>query len=117
MPRFHVGHHNRIANVLQKLINETESLEEFNIISKGVYMLANMFEEDNTNFNRTDFLTESGVEEDPQEHTLVDVVASGYEWICPVCEVYHREIEHNERLVCTECDEVFEANPPEHVYG
>ena len=46
----------------------------------------------------------------------VTVVASGYEWICPKCETLNAEIEWSENLQCSMCEEVFEADPPVHVY-
>jgi hypothetical protein len=37
----------------------------------------------------------------------VDVIASGYEWECPVCGQFHTEIEMKEPLVCHECKNKF----------
>ena len=47
----------------------------------------------------------------------VDVIASGYEWICPKCEYFNKEIEHTEQVQCNQCRRVFETNPPEHALG
>ncbi|KKM00236.1 hypothetical protein LCGC14_1806430 [marine sediment metagenome] len=49
------------------------------------------------------------------EHT-VDIIASGYEWTCPVCEVLHRFIAypHNEHVHCPQCNNTFHVDPPEH---
>ena len=49
----------------------------------------------------------------------VDIIASGYEWVCPVCNRLNREIEITETVTCcgADCREEFEANPPEHAYG
>ena len=47
---------------------------------------------------------------------FVDVIASGYEWICPKCEVFNKEIDIGEEVICSECGEEFKTNPPEHCY-
>jgi hypothetical protein len=47
---------------------------------------------------------------------FVDVIASGYEWICPIDETYHEEIEHTETVRCKKCKRIFKTNPPEHAY-
>lgn len=47
----------------------------------------------------------------------VDIVARGYEWICPSCEMLNHEIEVNTLVTCQECHEDFETNPPEHALG
>jgi hypothetical protein len=51
-----------------------------------------------------------------QENT-VDLIASGYEWICPHCERYNLEIEVTSRVTCVGCGKTFETNPPEHALG
>lgn len=47
----------------------------------------------------------------------VDIIASGYEWVCPICEHYNEEIEITEKVTCVGCNEIFETNPPEHAYS
>lgn len=47
----------------------------------------------------------------------VDIIASGYEWICPECEEFNTEIEITEEVQCQECLEIFETKPAEHAYG
>jgi len=46
----------------------------------------------------------------------VDIIASGYEWICPECGRFNTEIEITETVICEECGTEFETNPPEHAY-
>ena len=46
----------------------------------------------------------------------VDLIASGYEWHCPKCENFNREIEWKEHLRCSVCGTKFEANYPEHAW-
>jgi len=47
----------------------------------------------------------------------VDLIASGYEWICPKCEQYNTEIAIPKTLVCKECNEIFNINPDiNHAY-
>lgn len=47
----------------------------------------------------------------------VDIIASGYEWICPDCETFNTEIEITETVKCVCCDAEFETAPAEHAYG
>ncbi len=48
----------------------------------------------------------------------VNLIASGYEWICPECERFNTEIEVTETVICKglDCRAEFETTPPEHVY-
>lgn len=54
---------------------------------------------------------------DEQEAETVDLVASGYEWICPNCDHFNHEIEANAEVTCRECGRTYETNPPEHAIG
>jgi len=51
--------------------------------------------------------------EEPQEITMI---ASGYEWTCPKCDLLHPEIETQNSVECTRChteykvSEVYHAN-------
>jgi transcription initiation factor TFIIIB Brf1 subunit/transcription initiation factor TFIIB len=47
----------------------------------------------------------------------VDLIASGYEWICPECDHRNTEIEIREEVVCKECGEICEVNQTHHAYG
>lgn len=47
----------------------------------------------------------------------VDIIASGYEWICPNCEYLNHEIEVNEIVTCIVCEKSFGTNAPEHAVG
>ena len=53
---------------------------------------------------------------DSDESELVDLIASGYEWTCPKCDMPNEEIEVAEHVTCWKCGKTFEANPPEHTY-
>jgi len=44
----------------------------------------------------------------------VDVIASGYEWICPECNEYNKEIEWRLYYICGSCGKKFPTNEPEH---
>ena len=55
----------------------------------------------------------------------VDLIASGYEWICPTCGKLNHEISvpelaedgiNNGAVICT-CGQRFRVNTPEHAYG
>lgn len=47
----------------------------------------------------------------------VDIISSGYEWICTACGILNREIECSETVTCSDCATQFETNPPEHAIG
>ena len=44
----------------------------------------------------------------------VDLIAIGYEWVCPICEEFNREIEVTEIVTCYGCSDSFKTNPAEH---
>ena len=46
----------------------------------------------------------------------VDVIASGYEWICPQCDSFNKVIAYVETVECRGCNEKFETNMPEHCF-
>ncbi len=46
----------------------------------------------------------------------VDVIASGFEWICPNCEFIHRDIEITSSLHCSRCNIDFERGEVHHAY-
>ncbi len=39
----------------------------------------------------------------PEELEGVEIIASGYEWICPYCEQFHRILETTEEVKCQRC--------------
>ena len=47
----------------------------------------------------------------------VEMIAAGYEWICPKCDQLNRMIEWREWVTCENCHGDFPANPPEHAVG
>jgi hypothetical protein len=44
----------------------------------------------------------------------VDLMASGYEWVCPACKRLNLEIEHSTVVKCQKCEKLYETNPPQH---
>ena len=52
-----------------------------------------------------------------KEEPTVDIIASGYEWICPTCKEHNTEIEILETVECQQCKGWFITNPAEHAYG
>ena len=50
----------------------------------------------------------------------VDVIAAGYEWVCPNPECDYRnliiEIPSNEKVTCHDCGVTYTINPPEHAH-
>lgn len=51
---------------------------------------------------------------DPMEEK-VDLLASGYQWICPNCETLNHIIETEPNVTCAKCGAYFDTHPPEHV--
>jgi hypothetical protein len=51
---------------------------------------------------------------EPSEVRAVDVIASGYEFICPSCNHYNTLIAWKQDLECEKCHDNFTANLPEH---
>lgn len=47
----------------------------------------------------------------------VDLMASGYEWVCPECDTLNHEIEAKGKVTCAQCGTECETNPPEHAYS
>ena len=47
----------------------------------------------------------------------VDIIATGYEWMCPDCETLNRKTGLTEIVTCSCCGAEFETNPPEDVFG
>jgi len=45
----------------------------------------------------------------------VDMIASGYEWICPVCDYKNKEIEIEIAVTCFHCHGSFEPDAS-HAY-
>jgi hypothetical protein len=57
-------------------------------------------------------------EQEPEdEEDSVDLIASGYDWICPFCETMNHVIEYDEKVTCRDCGHTYEANPPIHPTG
>ena len=46
----------------------------------------------------------------------VDVIASGYEWMCPECNHFNTEAGIRDEVECEECHTHFETNGAEHAY-
>ena len=47
----------------------------------------------------------------------VALIASGYEWICPVCELLKKEIEVTETVACKKCKRTFTVIDYHHAIG
>lgn len=50
------------------------------------------------------------------DEMTVDIIASGYEWTCPVCEILHKIIEYprSGHVHCECCGNTFHTDLPEH---
>ena len=46
----------------------------------------------------------------------VDLIASGYEWMCPNCDEQNEEIEVLISVTCRKCKQTFGINTVEHAY-
>ena len=47
----------------------------------------------------------------------VDLIASGYEWVCPLCENFNREIQVTGQVYCPECHRQFIVTDYNHAVG
>jgi len=48
----------------------------------------------------------------------VDLIASGYEWICPNCDNLNKEIEiPRDEVLCDKCYNMFKINDVQHACG
>ena len=48
---------------------------------------------------------------------FVDIIARGYEWICPECNFHNANYEWISEVECVNCGKEFQTNPPEHCLG
>jgi hypothetical protein len=46
----------------------------------------------------------------------VELIASGYEWTCPRCEDFQREIEAKAKVTCGKCNTEFATDAPQQAY-
>ena len=47
----------------------------------------------------------------------VELIASGYEWICPNCEEFNKEIEITEFVTCDKCNQEYKVQDYYHAYN
>ena len=47
----------------------------------------------------------------------VELIASGYEWVCPNCDTYVEEIEILKFVLCPECEKEFGVFEYYHAFG
>lgn len=57
------------------------------------------------------------LEQDVDEPDSVDLIASGYEWICPKCDTLNKEIETSERVTCSSCGASWPVSDYYHAEG
>lgn len=57
--------------------------------------------------------------EHQEQLETVDIIASGYEWICPRDNTFHAITEYPKTgmVQCESCGETFCTDIPEHAYG
>ena len=46
----------------------------------------------------------------------IDLIAAGYEWVCPSCKEHNEEICGSETVTCgnSECEEIFKVDNIDH---
>ena len=54
---------------------------------------------------------------DEATENRVDLIASGYEWVCPKCLDYNKEIETKESVICQCCGRTLEVGDVLHAIG
>jgi hypothetical protein len=47
----------------------------------------------------------------------INLIASGYEWECPKCKNFQREIEATLTVTCKECKNTFEVDEVYHAWS
>jgi len=50
----------------------------------------------------------------PEELDSVELIASGYEWVCPRCDQFHRIMETVEEVECQRCHWRYEVGDIHH---
>lgn len=51
------------------------------------------------------------------EKDTVELIASGYEWVCPKCKAFKKEIEITEEVFCNNCMTRFVVDNYHHAYA
>ncbi len=54
------------------------------------------------------------IDKKKMQEEIVDIIASGYEWICPNCDKLNRTIEYLLVVTCNECYCSYQTDLPEH---
>ena len=61
--------------------------------------------------------SETYKKKDKWKEQTVDLIAAGYEWICPNCDKNNSEIEVVEKVLCNECQLEFKVTDYDHALG
>lgn len=56
-------------------------------------------------------------DDDEPEDECVEIIAGGYEWECPHCEILNKEIEITTYVTCPKCHRKFFVYDHHHAYG
>lgn len=51
-----------------------------------------------------------------QVRESISMIASGYEWICPNCDDFQKEIEIVQEVKCRNCGAEYEVSEVSHAY-
>jgi hypothetical protein len=87
---------------------DKEEFEPYDLLNEALDAQRRLSEKGYTDFSYP-------VDEDEDEG--VELIASGYEWICPKCEHFQYEIEVNTTVTCAECNKTFEVRDYHHAIG
>ena len=60
--------------------------------------------------------SETYKKKDKWEDVTVDLIAAGYEWICPNCDKNNSEIEITEKVQCNECQLELKVADYDHAF-
>lgn len=47
----------------------------------------------------------------------IQLIAGGYEWICPYCDTLNTEIEVTQNVTCSKCKKTYEVEDYQHAIG
>jgi len=67
-------------------------------------------------YERLDHHNRAQMSKTRRSKKTVELIASGYEWTCPRCGDFQREIEAKAKVTCGKCNTEFATDAPEHAY-
>lgn len=57
------------------------------------------------------------LQDNEPETNSVELIASGYDWVCPNCDEFNHEIEVTEQVTCKHCQHIYTVAEYYHAYN